>query len=111
TGATTQTVTFTGSILFPTGTNTYTLEGQIPATTTNNLTIQASTNPSAWGNVTGNVTGNNITIGVNNFTMSTMTVKAATLTVGNSTTPTSQTIVAGGSNVLFAGIQLDASQS
>ncbi len=40
-----------------------------------------------------------------------MTVKAATLTVGNSTSPTSQTIVAGGSNIVFAGIQLDASQS
>ncbi len=107
-----QTVTFTGSILFPTGSNTYTIQGQVPSATANGTTIQASTNPTSdWTSVTGNTTGNNITIGVTNFTMSTMTVKSATLTVANSTSPTAQSIVAGGSNVLLAGLQLDASQS
>lgn len=107
-----QHVTFTGSILFPTGSHTYTVKGQIPSSATNNTTVQASTSPATqWSNVTGNTTGNNITIGVTSFTMNTMTVKAATLSVGNSTSPTSQTVVAGGANVLFANIQLDASQS
>jgi len=112
TGNEDQVVTFTGSILFPTGSNTYTIQGQVPSNAGNGSTIQAETNPSTdWSNVTGNTTGNNINTGVTNFTMNTMTVKGATLTIGNNSVPTSQTVVAGGSNVLFAGIQLDASQS
>ncbi len=112
TGLNTQTVTFTGSINFPVGTHTYTLKGKIASTAVTGATIYASTNPSVdWTNVTGNTTGNNVTPSVGNFNMSTMTVKAAGLSVGNSATPTSQTVVAGGSNVLFANFQLDATQS
>ena len=64
---------------FPTGTHTYTLQGQIGAQTgINGYTVQANTNPSSdWTGVTGNTTGNSITPSVTNFTMSTMTVKTA----------------------------------
>jgi len=110
--ATTQTVTFTGAINFPTGTHTYTLKGQVQSTTTNGTTIQAYTNPSSdWTNVTGQTTGNTISISQSNITMNTMTVQAVALTVANGTTPTSQTVVAGGQNIQFATVQLDASQS
>lgn len=111
-GGTQQTVTFTGAISFPVGTNTYTIQGKIPSTVPNNATVQASTTPSAdWTSVTGNTTGNNITPTVGLFTMNTMTVKGAALNIGVSTNPTSQSVVAGGSNVLFANFQLDATQS
>jgi hypothetical protein len=111
-GGTSELVTFTGSVDFPVGTHTYTLQGKIPTDAGNGATVQASTTPSTdWTNVTGDTTGNNITPSVGLFTMNTMTVKAATLTVAVASTPTSQTVVAGGSNVLFANFQLDASQS
>jgi hypothetical protein len=107
-----QGVIFSGSITFPTGTHTYTLKGQIPSSATNGVTVIASTNPSGlWTGVTGNTTGNTVSVGVSTFNMNTMTIRSALLTVGNSATPTSQTVVAGGSNVIFANAQLDASQS
>lgn len=112
TGGTSGVITFTGSIDFPVGTHTYTLQGKIPSNVANNVTIQASTTPSSdWTNVTGDTTGNNITPSVGLFTMSTMTVKGAALALGVASSPTSQSVVAGGSNVLFANFQLDASQS
>jgi hypothetical protein len=111
-GSSAETVSLSGSILFPTGTHTYSIKGQVPSAMANNVTVVATTLPSTeWINVTGNTTGNNVTPSVTSITMATMTVKAATLTIGNSTSPTSQTVVAGGANVLFANIQLDASQS
>ncbi len=109
----TQYVTFSGATAFPTGSHTYTLEGQVQTQTgINGATIQADTNPKTdWTNVTGQTTGNNVAIGVTDFTMNTMTVQAATLVVSNGSSPTSQTIVAGGQNIKFATINLDASQS
>ena len=78
----------------------------------------------------GTVTGNSISVSPNttttytltatnnggNMTSSaTVTVTAApqpdSLTISNGNSPTSQTIVAGGSNVAFASIQLNATQS
>jgi hypothetical protein len=110
-GGTSQLVTFTGSINFPVGTHTYTIKGKLPTTLTTGVTVQASTTPSSdWTSVTGDTTGNNITPSVGLFTMSTMTVKAAGLSIANSSSPTSQTVVSGG-NVIFANYTLDASQS
>jgi hypothetical protein len=107
-----QTVTFQGSINFPVGAYTYTIQGEVPSGTASGVTIQASTAPATdWTSVSGNTTGNNIAISVTNFTMNQMTVKAAALNVANSSTPTSQTVVAGSQMVTFANIQLDASQS
>jgi len=109
---TAQHVTFTGSITFPTGTNTLTIEGQLPTTASNNATIQASTTPSSdWTSVTGNTTGNTISLPSTLVTMNQMTVKAATLSVSNSQSVTSQSVVAGANNFVLGQIQLDASQS
>ncbi|MEK7995106.1 MAG: hypothetical protein AAB403_14970, partial [Planctomycetota bacterium] len=107
-----STLTFTDTITYPIGLHPYTLKGKLPSTYTNGGTIQLSTNPSTgWTSVTGQTTGNTVTLSTTSFTLNTMTVRAAALTMGLSTSPSAQTIVAGGQAVTFANIQLDASQS
>lgn len=105
------TLNFTNSVTFKTGLHTYTLKGKLPSTFTNGGTIVLSTTPSGWTSPQGQLTGNTITISTPSFNMNTMTVRAATLAVAASSNPASQTIVAGGQNILFANIQMDASQS
>ncbi len=105
------TLTFSDTITYPVGRHVWTLKGKLPSTYTNGGTVQLSTTPSGWTGVTGQTTGNTVTISTGNFSMNTMTVRAASLTMGLSTSPSAQTIVAGGQSVLFANIQLDASQS
>jgi len=108
----TESVTFTNTVTIPTGPSTYLLEGQLPSTAQNGAVITISTNPSVdWSNITGETSGNSISLAGNtNFSMNQMTVQAASLTISMAATPASQTIVAGGTQVL-AGIQLDATQS
>ncbi len=108
---TTQQLYFTDTVTFPIGSNTYTLKGKIPSAASNGTVITVTANPSNWTNVTGQVSGNTISLGVGSFTMNPMTVKAANLGVSISTQPTSQSIVAGAQNLVLANIQLDASQS
>jgi len=109
--ASTQTVTFTDTVTFPVGARTYTVRGRLPSSFGNASTIILNTTPSAWTNVRGEVTGNTITIGTGNFTMNTMTVKAAALNVSAATSPSAQNIVAGAQGVTFSTFQFDASQS
>jgi hypothetical protein len=99
-----STVTFTGSITLPVGTTTYTVKGKVPTGWVNNSTVILSTIPSSDWTAS-------LTLSGGMFTMSTMTVKTAVLSIANGTTPVSQTIVAGGSNILFLNIPLDATQS
>ncbi len=106
-----QSVTFSDSVTFPVGRHVYTIKGTIPSTVANNVTIAASTTPSAWTSPTGQTSGNTVSVGVANFTMNTMTIKAAALSVTLSSTPASQNMVAGGQGMTFANVQLDASQS
>jgi hypothetical protein len=113
---TAQTVALSGATTFPTGTHTYTIKGQVQSQAgINGFTIVASTTPSSstdWSNVTGATTGNTVQPGVGLFTMNPMTIQAASLVSSNGTSPTSgSTVVSGGQNVLFATVQLDASQS
>jgi hypothetical protein len=112
TGGTSQKVTFNDTVTFPTGMHTYSLKGKVPSTVANNVTIQASTTPSSdWSNITGQTSGNSIALTGNGlFSMSTMTVKGAKLSINLSTTPASSNIVSGGI-VEFADVQLDATQS
>lgn len=105
------TVTFTDTITFPTGRHIYTIKGKIPSGVSNNSTVVVSTNPSNWTSVTGQTSGNSISLTQGNFAMNTMTIKAASLTIAMSTSPASQTVVAGAQNLLMAQLQLDASQS
>ncbi len=112
TSGATQTLTFTDTITFPIGLRTYTLKGKVASGAENGATIAISTTPSSgWTNVTGQTTGNNLTLTNGAFTMNTVTVKAAALAISVSATPSAQNIVAGSQGFTFANIQLDASQS
>jgi hypothetical protein len=106
-----NTLAFTNSVTFPVGANTYTLKGTVPSAWANGETVQLNTTPSSWSNPQGQSSGNTITISTGNFTMNTMTVQGLSLNVAMAASPASQNIVAGGQNVLFANIQLDASAS
>ncbi|MBI2048344.1 MAG: peptidoglycan-binding protein [Parcubacteria group bacterium] len=106
-----NTVTFTDSITFPIGRKVWTIKGKMPSGTPNNATVIVSTNPSSWSGVTGQTSGNTITISTGNFAMNTMTVKAAALVASLSTSPSSQNVVAGAQGFLLANLQLDATQS
>lgn len=105
-------LTFSSAVTFPTGAHTYTLKGKIPSTGwPNNSTVLLNTTPSGWTSPTGQTTGNSITISTTNFTMNTMTVKAGSLAITASASPSSQNVVAGAQGLLMANIQFDASQS
>ena len=104
-------VTFNNSITISSGRHVYTIKGTIPAATANGGTFTLNTTPSSWTGITGQTTGNTVTISQGNFSMNTMTVRGATLNITAAAQPAAQTIVAGGSSVVLANIQLDASQS
>ncbi len=104
-------ITFNNSITLSSGRHVYTIKGTVPTGTSNGGTFTLNTTPSGWTGVTGQTTGNTVTISQGNFTMNTMTVRGARLNITAAAQPAAQTIVAGGSAVLLANIQLDASQS
>ena len=106
------TITFTDTVTFPIGQKTYTLKGKIPTGAPNGATVIVSATPSSgWTSVTGQTTGNTISLSSNGaFSMNTMTVKSAALNVTVSSSPAAQNITSGGV-VLFTNYQLDASQS
>ncbi len=105
------TLTFTDSVTFPVGPRTYTIKGKVASTIGNGTVYTLSSTPSSqWTSVTGQTTGNTITLTNGAFTMNSMTVKAAALALTVSTSPAAQSIVGGGV-VTFANIQLDGSQS
>lgn len=107
-----QVVTFTDSVTFPVGLNTYTLKGKIPSSFSNGIGIVASTSPSMWTNPKGDVTGDSISLtGNSSFSLNTMTVKTAALTTSVSTNPAAQTITAGIQKFVFANYQFDATAS
>jgi hypothetical protein len=110
--STTQTLTFSDTVTFPTGIHSYYFQGKVASTATGGAGIALSTTPSGWTNPTGQSTGNAVSLsGTSAITMNTMTVKAGALTVAMSTTPSSQNIVSGVSNFTFANVNVDASQS
>lgn len=110
-----QTITFTDTITYPVGLSTYTLVGKIPGGSstnyTNGSTVVASTTPSGWSTVKGQITGNTLTLTNAVFGMNTMTVRTAALAVGASNNPAAQVVVAGSQNFLFTNLQFDATQS
>lgn len=108
-----QTVTFTDTVTFPIGKGVYTLKGKVPSNIGNGSTYIVSTTPSSqWTTVTGQTTGNTISLSTLStaVAMNTMTVKAAALAITVAATPSSQSITAGTAKVM-ANYQLDASQS
>jgi hypothetical protein len=105
-------VTFTETITYPTGKNTFVLKGKLNTDFTTDQTIIASTTPSSnWTSVTGQITGNTITLSNGLVTMNTMTVKVATATVSLNSLPATQNIVVGASNVVTAKLNFDATAS
>ncbi|MEI7719618.1 MAG: peptidoglycan-binding domain-containing protein [bacterium] len=104
-------VTLTDTITFPVGRHTWSVVGKIPSGVSSNETIQASSTPSGWGSPTGQVSGNTISLPAGTFTMNQMTIKAATFAVTVASTPASNIVIAGTNGLLFANVQLDASQS
>lgn len=111
---TNQKVTFGDTVTYPIGKGVYTLKGKILTGTANNVTFQASTTPSTdWSTVTGQTTGNTVSLSSlsSAVQMNTVTVKGAALAVAQSATPAAATVVAGTNNMTFANIQLDATQS
>jgi hypothetical protein len=105
---------FTDTVTYPTGRHVYTIRGKIDSTTNNGATVYLSTTPSSqWTNVKGANSGNTVSLSgfSSAITLNTMTVQAGSVAVGVSSNPASQTLVPGGSQVLFANYQFDASQS
>ena len=110
--ATHQKVTFNNAVKISTGRHIYTLKGTVASGATTGATFVTAFDPSTdWTGVTGQTTGNSFTFPAGTVTLNTYTVRGATLNITAATTPSAQTIVAGGQNVLLANIQLDASQS
>lgn len=113
TGAGTS-LTFTDTITYALGKHVYTLKGKVASTIGNGTVYTLSTTPSSqWSNVTGQTTGNTISLSSlsSSVAFNQMTVKSGNLAIAFSTDPGSQTIVAGGTQRLFARLQLDATQS
>src|SRR3989338_1443834 len=107
-------VVFTDTVTFPVGVHTYYLKGKIGTDIDNNVTVIASTTPSAdfAGTVRGSISGNTITTDPTSIiTLSTMTVKSGSLTISVSSVPIAQTVIAGAKGFLFANYILDAGQS
>lgn len=106
------TVTFTDTVTYKTGRHVYTIKGKLPSGAAGGTTVTLSFTPSsAWTSSTGQVTGNSFTWPSSAVTMNVMTVRAASIALTLSSTPSAQNIVAGGQQVTFANVQLDASQS
>ena len=110
--AATGTITFTDTITYPVGKNTYVLRGKLGTDFNENQTIIASTTPSiGWTSVTGQTTGNTITLTNGVVVMNTMTVKVATATVAVNSSISSQNVVVGTTNLTTVKLDLDATAS
>ena len=105
-------LSFPDTITFPVGSATYHIKGKIPSGVTNGSTLTVTVNPTTWTGVTGQTSGNTVSLSSNSsFTLNQMTVRGATTTLTVASSPASQNFVAGGTPFTFANFQLDASQS
>jgi hypothetical protein len=114
TGATTGTVTFSNQVTIPTGKRVWTIKGKVDSDIANNATIILSTTPSStsyWTNVTGQITGNSVTLPGTSFPMNTMTIRTASLVPGVNSGLAAQTIVAGAQATRIIMVDLDATSS
>ena len=109
-----QTVTFTDTVTYPIGKSTYTLKGKVASNIGNGGTYIVKTTPSSqWTTVTGQTTGNTISLSSlsTQVVMNTMTVRSAALGISISTAPPAQTVITGSQGFTYANLLLDASQS
>jgi hypothetical protein len=99
-----QKITFTDTVTFPVGTNTFVLKGKIPSSFANGGTLIASTNPAQ--NWTSSMSLSTTTV-----VMNTMTIKTGVIAVRMSSTPAAQNVVRGTNGFTFAKVELDATGS
>lgn len=107
------TVTFSSSITFPAGRHVYRVLGKVASGIGNGTVYTLSTDPSTqWSSPKGETSGDSISLAAQtSFSMNAMTVESATITIGRASSPASQTLVPGGTSVLMANFQFDATQS
>lgn len=111
-GSSTNSATTTDTIVFPVGTNTYTIYGDLNSDFAINDTIQLRlSNPSGLFTAKGDVTNQTIGITITDLTLDTVTVKGATLNASTSATPSAQTAIVGTSGFTFANFVLSAAGS
>jgi len=108
---TVQSLAFTDSMTIPTGKMVYTVKGKLSSNEANGGTYIVTVTPSGWTSPVGDVTGDAITISQGAFTLNTMTVKAAALSISVSPAPVAQNITPGIQDFAFTDYQLDASES
>ena len=109
-----QTATFSDTVTYPVGKRIYTLKGKIASGIGNGGTYIVKTTPSTqWTNVTGQTTGNTISLSSlsTQTVMNTMTVRGASLGISISTQPPAQNVITGSQGFTYAKLLLDASQS
>ncbi len=102
------------AVSFPTGVTTVTVKGQLDSNWAQDDTVAVVTQPSTqWTGVTGEVSGNNISLAALSATATanTMTVKAASLVLNTLSTPSAQNVVKGAIKHHYSTISLDASNS
>jgi len=107
------TIQLSDTVTFPVGITNVILKAKIGTAFDNNDTIQASTTPStSFGTVTGQITNNTITPSPTSaVTGPKQTIKAGSLTISVSDSPTAQTVIAGATQFEFARYILDAGES
>ncbi len=113
TGSGDGSVVFTDTVTFQPGVKDYIIKGKIGTDIDNNVTIIASTTPSAdFATVRGLITGNTITPSPTSaLSFSTMTVKTGSLAVTVSNVPIAQTVISNTKGFEFARYVLDATAS
>jgi hypothetical protein len=102
------------AVTFPAGATTVYVKGQLDSNWAQDDTVTVITTPSTqWTGVTGETSGNNISLASLSAPISanTQTVKAAALAVNTLTTPSAQTVVKGSAKHHFATVSLDGSNS
>ncbi|MFY9225950.1 MAG: hypothetical protein WAQ98_24945, partial [Blastocatellia bacterium] len=102
------------AVTFPAGATTVYVKGQLDSNWAQDDTVTVITTPSTqWTGVTGETSGNNISLASLSAPISanTMTVKAAAVAVNTLTTPSAQTVVKGSGKHHFATVSLDGSNS
>ena len=108
-----DTATSTDTIIFPVGTNTYTIVGDLNTDfSANDTIIMDLPDPDGLTTAKGTVTNQTITANpTSNLTLDTVTVKSGGLSVSTSSSPAAQSVIIGQSGFTFANLVLSADNS
>ena len=112
-GSTRSTATSTDTIVFPVGTHTYTITGDLNSDFAANDTIKLDlAGPSTLVTAKGETTNQTITANpTSDLPLDTVTVKAAALSVSVGATPAAQSVIIGASGFTFTNFIFSASDS